>query len=103
MAGSLINSSRIADAGIKISDKVLHASAYTVLMISWLMYTTYAPIKVKDGLLFIILAIFGIIIELLQGSLTQSRTGDFLDVIANIIGLIIGLLIFKYLIKGFLH
>ncbi len=103
MAGSLMNSSHIADVGIKVSDKFLHASAYVVLMISWLMYTTYAPRKVKDGLLFIILAVFGIIIELLQGSLTQSRTGDFLDVIANITGLIIGLLIFKYLIKGFLH
>jgi VanZ family protein len=39
------------------------------------------------------LAIFGAIIELLQGILTTTRTGDFNDWLADIVGILIGLMI----------
>lgn len=37
--------------------------------------------------------IYGIIIEILQGELTTSRSADFNDVLANSIGIVIGILL----------
>ena len=37
--------------------------------------------------------IYGIIIEILQGELTTSRSADFKDVLANSVGILIGILL----------
>ncbi len=43
--------------------------------------------------------IYGIILELLQSTITTHRTGDFLDVLANTFGILMGLLIFNQISK----
>jgi VanZ family protein len=38
---------------------------------------------------------FGIVVEVLQASLTESRTADWKDAVANFIGLIMGMTTFN--------
>jgi len=84
---------------IKYSDKVIHVLFYLTLCLSWLFYfKTKNKIKQK----FIIalgIFVYGIIIEVLQSDFTTYRTGSLYDVLANTVGIVIGLLIFKKLYK----
>ena len=81
--------------GIKISniDKLYHSFAYFTLALSWLI--TYYKKPRKKYLIVICCIIFGIIIEVLQGTLTIYRTGDYLDVLANSFGVLLALLVFN--------
>ncbi|WP_439129009.1 VanZ family protein [Polaribacter sp.] len=84
------------DVGISHSDKWQHAFAYFTLAICWLL-----ALCKKTNKYFIVLSciIFGIIIEVLQSTVTNYRTGDYLDVVANSIGVLIGLLFFNQISK----
>lgn len=81
-------------------DKVEHIIAYTFLTLSWLF--TFRKIgyskKVKYRLALAILS-YGIIIEVLQGTLTTYRTASFLDVLADTVGIGIAFVIFKNFFK----
>ena len=101
--GSLINPSYIAYPGVKISDKVLHFGAYIVLILSWLVYVKKNRVSINHWLVLIYLVVFGIIIELSQRYLTQSRTGEIWDIMSNTLGLFMGLMIFNFWIKKFIH
>lgn len=92
------------DLGFKIksSDKYLHAIAYFTLSLTWL-FAFREKIKknnIKIALL-IALAFYGIIIEVLQGGITNYRTSDVYDVFANIFGILLATLIFDKLINWF--
>ena len=89
---SLINTKSLASTNIKVSDKVMHAGAYLILIWSWLH--VFSKKKQRIPIL-VILIFFGILLEVLQGILTNYRTADWQDVIANIIGLVVGLISFK--------
>lgn len=94
---SLISADQLPNHGLNVSDKFLHAFAYFVLIWSWLLaFRNNQSIKSKL-LIFIGLIVFGIILELFQGSMMLHRTADWQDVVANSIGLLIGLVTFKYM------
>ena len=79
---------------IKQIDKAYHAFAYFVLGLSWLFAFYKKPQKkyiIVLGCIF-----FGIVIEVLQGTLTVYRTGDLLDVFANSFGVILALFVFLF-------
>lgn len=78
-------------------DKFYHSIAYFTLTISWLF--VYYKKSQKKYIIVICCIIFGIIIELLQSTLTNYRTGEYLDVIANSSGVILALLIFNLISK----
>jgi VanZ family protein len=78
-------------------DKVYHSIAYFTLTISWLI--VYYKKPQKKNIIVICSIFFGIIIELLQSTLTNYRTGEYLDVIANSSGVILALLIFNLISK----
>lgn len=90
---------KMPDTGIDIQnvDKVYHAFAYFTLTIIWLL--TYYKQPNKKYIIFIACIIFGIIVEILQMSLTIYRTGDYLDVIANSSGALLALIIFNLFSK----
>ncbi len=90
---------KMPETGIKIKniDKVYHSFAYFTLTIAWL-FTFYRK-PTKKYLIVILCILFGIIIELLQSNLTIYRTGDFLDVIANSLGVLLALMIFNVFLK----
>lgn len=52
------------------------------------------------GLVFLSVVIYGIIIEVLQSSITEDRNGDFLDVVANTTGALMGTAGIKMLYSG---
>ena len=84
------------NVGVTHLDKWQHCFAYFVLSISWLI-TFY---KKKKKLLIVVCCILlGVIIEILQSTLTSYRTGDSYDVIANSLGVLLGLLVFNMLSK----
>ena len=89
---------KIPKSNININhlDKLQHGFAYFILSISWL-FTFYK--KNSRYLIACCCILFGILIEILQNELTNYRTGDYLDGIANSMGVIIGLLIFNLISK----
>jgi len=80
-------------------DKVVHVAVFIVLILIWQLYV----FKKEGGALswrksFIILLsslIYGILIEVFQGLLTDSRSSDVLDVFANLAGSLIGVVLFQ--------
>ena len=78
--------------GVSHLDKWQHCFAYFVLSISWL---TVFYKKKKKLLTVVCCILLGIIIEILQNKLTSYRTGDYHDVIANSLGVLLGLFAFN--------
>ena len=90
------------DSPIKIShlDKIEHAIAYFFLGISWLVVIKQYSTKFsKKGTVVLGCIIYGIIIEILQETITLKRTADVLDVLADIVGVLLALLIFNQFSK----
>ena len=96
---SLLNPSSIPTPSIHVSDKTMHTFAYFSLMLSWkFVFNNRRELKYSI-IIFFLLFLFGIVLELLQASLTMYRTADWRDVIANTIGLLMGLLMYTTLYK----
>jgi hypothetical protein len=87
---------------IKKSDKYLHILAYFTLTLVW-YFALQEKIKKSRFKFFVITALifYGIILEALQGGITNYRTADFFDVVANIVGIIIAAVIFKKIINWY--
>ncbi len=74
-------------------DKIYHSIAYFVLSITWLF--AFKKKSQTKYIIVILCIILGIIIEVLQSTLTIYRTGDYLDVLANSMGVILALVVFN--------
>lgn len=93
---SLIKINDLPNAGIPFADKIFHFLAYSVLVFLWgnAFFFKFKYKKSKAMLYAAVLSIIlGIIIEVLQGSITTSRHTDVYDAIANTLGVIITVLI----------
>ncbi|MEZ5564932.1 MAG: VanZ family protein [Gammaproteobacteria bacterium] len=73
----------------EINDKVVHATAFMGFMV-W--FGGLFP-RQRWPLVFLVLAGYGVLIEVLQGVLTVSRSADPLDVAADVSGLLLGWLL----------
>ena len=101
-AAFLMPSTKIPSVRIKSPiaiDKLVHFGAHFILVLSWLVY--YVRYKANVKIINIILIslsciVYGIIIEVIQG-MTKTRGSDFADVIANMIGTGLGVLVFLVL------
>jgi len=93
---SLIKTPKI-DTGFSNIDKLYHLFAYFTLSLFWL-FSFYKKSSLKY---FIVLAclIYGILIEVIQHTLTTYRTCDYKDAIANTLGSIFGLIVFNQIKK----
>jgi len=85
------------------TDKVFHMGSYLVLTFFWGKYLILLKPKLSIKKLLIILSaslvLYGIIIEILQTVLTKNRVGEVQDVIANIVGIIFGVIVLRHLIN----
>ncbi len=77
------------------ADKIVHFTFYFVAMILGSLFLLELKSDRKDILkkikfLAILLILFGIIIEVIQGTLTVARSGDVLDAVANSTGVALG-------------
>ncbi len=71
-------------------DKLVHAFFHFVFTILWFLFFKN-QVKKKNQLKLLVVAalfsiVFGIGIEILQDKLTTTRSGDFFDVLANLMG-----------------
>lgn len=103
LIGCLTSGENIQNVDLPILsyDKFLHALLYFALLILWLFYFYISKTlnQNKYKLVFILCFVYGVIIEFLQHILTDDRTADIFDVLANTVGLILGMLTFKLAIK----
>ena len=83
---SLLSSDDLPDVEVEYVDKFVHTIAYALLCLLW--YSVLKSFKFSKALLVAaaIAIIYGIILEELQGTLTEGRTLDLYDVLANCIG-----------------
>lgn len=94
----LLPASEIPNIKISFADKIAHVLIHCVLNFIWLCYC----LIIKKGVIFgknIMLVLvfclsYGIIIEVFQKWFLPSRTYDVFDVLANVFGSMLGLLLY---------
>lgn len=88
LSGSLVPGDYVEDAMVW-NDKVTHALTYAVLTL-W-----FAGIFPRRRYGWVVLGVFllGATIEVLQGSMSLGRQGDYADLLANSSGIVVGLLL----------
>ncbi len=89
---SLISLKGIPKLGSTFDDKIYHFGAYLIFTIAW--YNFFRTTSTKFKILFSagIAFIYGIIVEVLQGTFTTYRTEDIADVLANSLGVLIAVI-----------
>jgi len=81
-------------------DKLSHFAAYVLLVLLWSMALVQKTTKIKAArIAFYGSILLGVILEILQWQLNVGRHFEILDIIANIIGAIIGLIAFYKIFK----
>ncbi|MDD2960988.1 MAG: VanZ family protein [Muribaculaceae bacterium] len=90
------------------ADKIVHLIMFMTLTISALFdyskktFPHHLKIKITTALIAGCIVIGGLI-EILQEFLTASRSGNFLDFYADIAGILIGLLLYKFFIEKYIR
>lgn len=89
-AFSLINLGGIPSLGSSFDDKIYHFGAYALFTL--LLYNYLNAVSIKNSIFYSILfaVSYGILMEILQNLLTETRVSDFYDVVANFLGIIFG-------------
>ena len=91
---------------IPFADKVVHLIINAGLFVVWASYVFSGKTKTTKTytlpLLFVCTLLYGILIEVVQGSFIPTRGADFFDVVANVCGLILGFFAVK-LTKKFIY
>ena len=90
---------KVSVVGFDPTDKMLHAGAYLFLAILWKLFFLAQNSDFKrytSNLMWVALAcfLFGMLIEVLQGTLTSYRTPDWWDVLANSTGVVLAVVFF---------
>ena len=102
----LIDLNGVIEVKISFGDKIFHLLAYVVLTVLW-YYTFFYNLKSNKGKALIyavvISIIFGIVIEVLQETVTTYRSSDIIDILANSFGAILAAVVIaiknKYILK----
>ena len=82
----------------KFTDKLVHIVIYVLFTMLWFAFFYYLNTKTEEFLNPVLKScgfaiIYGIVIEVLQAVLTTSRSADFNDFLANLLGISIGILL----------
>lgn len=97
---SLVDSNYVPSVKIPNADKVVHFIFYFFFTIIWyLSFKGNNKGKHKNKILLISCmtsVIYGIVMEIFQTLFTMSRSADVKDVVANIIGSIAAVILYKY-------
>jgi hypothetical protein len=95
IAGSLLPGPAVAELTFSVNDKVMHSSAYCLLML-W-----FSGLDRRSGYWGIgaVLLALGVGLDLLQG-LTRTRSVDWRDMVANASGIAVGLILARYVVGG---
>ena len=92
----LININDFPKVEIDYSDKIFHCLTYLVLNLLWFNTFLFYFNIIKSKALWYAAGfsfVFGIVIEVLQGTLTVNRSADIYDVFANSFGVLLAVII----------
>jgi VanZ family protein len=92
--------SKVSHFGFPHFDKVVHICMYFGLMIVILFENRFS-LKNNRGMIFlsIIPLSYGILMELLQSWLTTTRTGDIMDALFDLAGILVAVIVWKLIRK----
>lgn len=99
---SLANLSKVDIVKFNSSDKFYHVICYMIMSMLWSFFLHSKLKQVRKSsrvVLMVSIIAFGIIIEYLQLFLTNYRSFDWWDVLANSVGVILGMLLFSFFVK----
>ena len=103
IAGTLLPKEVVSQSNwldIRHFDKVSHLFAFALLVYLWSTTLIEKTTKIKAARIAFYGSIFlGVLLEILQWQLNVGRYFEILDIIANIIGSIVGLIAFYKLFK----
>ncbi|WP_339610630.1 VanZ family protein [uncultured Planktosalinus sp.] len=95
--GSLTSTGSLPQLDYAVSDKLIHALSYFLLFLLWFFFWIIKSKEKKylrkTTLLGVVVFSYGMVIEVLQGTLTAAREADFYDVIANGAGIFCAVLL----------
>lgn len=89
---SLIKLTNVPDVGVDFGDKIFHFLAYFVLAFLWFgAFLYHFNFNKRKAIIYasVFSILFGIIIEVLQDTLTDYRALDVYDVLANTSGVLL--------------
>ncbi|GGZ74136.1 VanZ family protein [Algibacter mikhailovii] len=93
---SLVRLNNLPDGGISFADKIFHCLAYALLTLFWFAVCAWTlNVRKKSAFVSVIIfaILFGIIIEVLQHTMTDYRELDVYDILANTLGVMLASLI----------
>ena len=94
---SLTRLGQIAPSGFTQIDKLYHFAAYFVLAFSWLLSLVNERFNLEKVLWTATgIILFGIILEVFQKYMTDYRTLDYADALANSAGVLVAVLFFSF-------
>ena len=77
-------------------DKILHLTLYYVFIVLWSLVYKVITVRQKYVLLIVGIA-YGVLIEVLQATMSLGRSYELDDIIANTIGCVLGVLSISYI------
>ena len=101
----LIKSSDLPQVSIQNLDKVVHAFFHFMFTSLWFLFfrTKINSLTITKPLVisFVFSVFFGILIEILQSLCTTTRTADVFDVLANVTGASLAVILIVWLNKNY--
>ena len=86
---------------IRVSDKVMHGGMYVVLALSWMVPLARMGWSRMRQYVYVCIGVtlYGGLLEVLQRYCTQTRSGEWMDVLADFVGALTGVLIVGMIAK----
>lgn len=90
----------VATPKVHSFDKVVHFGAYFLLTLSW-MLAFIEKLSDRKKILYIasLVFVYGIVIEVLQATITAHRQADYKDMLANLAGVLFAVCIFYLFLR----
>ncbi|WP_291082427.1 VanZ family protein [Flavobacterium sp. BFFFF1] len=98
----LVSFNELPKIGEKNFDKFGHITFHFGLTAFWFLYFRFQRLNDNKKALFrafLFSFVYGVTIEIIQETLTDTRSGDVMDVLANVIGSILAVVTFSTFVK----
>ncbi len=96
---SLIHLGGVPSLGSSFDDKIYHFIAYFLFTVLVYNYCKVRQFKNANVISAVVVIVYGIIIEVLQQTITSYRTLDIYDVFANALGVVVAISTLKFRTK----
>jgi len=90
---TLINLPKASALGFTFLDKFYHLVAYLILSVLWCYYVLLTKNKNLKNIVFFALLVVAVVLEYIQDKVNPNRFFDLYDMLANVLGVILGILV----------